>query len=84
MENILPPKLHQDIHRANLAMNRKVKHYLNSALKSSSLTCYSSLYLGILFNMHYQNNNSWQRSVLADMNHGEDFWKLTLSRRNIE
>lgn len=84
MENILCPKLHQGTHRASSAMNEKVKHDLTSALKSSLLTCYSSLYLGILFNMHYQNNNSWQRSMLADMNHGEDFWKVTLSRRNIE
>lgn len=34
--------------------------------------------------MIYQNNDSWQRSVLADMNHGENFWKVTLTGCNEE
>lgn len=42
------------------------------------------LSLNIRVNVHYQNNNSWQRSVLVDMNHGEDFWKVPFSGGNIE
>lgn len=34
--------------------------------------------------MIYQNNDSWQRSVLADMNHGENFRKVTLAGCNEE
>lgn len=34
--------------------------------------------------MIYQNNDSWQRSVLADMNHGENFRKVTLTGGNEE
>lgn len=38
----------------------------------------------MLISVHYQNNNSWQRSVLVDMNHGEDFRKVPFSGCNIE